>query len=148
MKVWDVESSQETPSLERHNSNVWSVALSPSGRRMVSGSGDKTLKVWEDDSVAIGWMYEPESVHPVHVQRRISRHAVQSFPHIEQFIEVRRLQDVAHITGRKEPLAFNVSEPLLEPTVNTAVNGSPSTSLSLPNTPELATVRTPSCSTL
>ena len=62
LKVWDVESSQEMLTLERHNSNVWSVALNPSGRRMVSGSGDKTLKVSEADSVAIGWMYESESV--------------------------------------------------------------------------------------
>jgi WD40 repeat protein len=54
LKVWDVESSQEMPTLERHNSSVRSVALSPSGQRMVSGSEDKTLNVWKADSVAIG----------------------------------------------------------------------------------------------
>jgi hypothetical protein len=67
---------------------------------MVSGNGDKTLKVWEAGSVAIGWMYESESVPLAHVQRRISRHAVKALPHIKQFVEVRHLQDAAHITGR------------------------------------------------
>jgi len=33
--------------LERHEDMVFSVAWNPSGTRIVSGSGDKTLRVWE-----------------------------------------------------------------------------------------------------
>ena len=33
--------------LKGHVSGVWSVAFSPDGKRIVSGSGDKTIKVWD-----------------------------------------------------------------------------------------------------
>ena len=36
--------------LEGHASSVWAVALTPDGRRALSGSGDKTLKVWDLES--------------------------------------------------------------------------------------------------
>jgi WD40 repeat protein len=34
--------------LEGHTSTVYSVAFSPDGKQIVSGSGDKTLKLWAD----------------------------------------------------------------------------------------------------
>ena len=30
-----------------HSAGVWSVSFSPDGKRIVSGSGDRTLKVWD-----------------------------------------------------------------------------------------------------
>ena len=30
-----------------HSGNIWSVAFSPDGKTIVSGSSDKTLKVWD-----------------------------------------------------------------------------------------------------
>jgi WD40 repeat protein len=31
----------------RHAGPVWSVALSPDGKRVVSGSGDELVKIWD-----------------------------------------------------------------------------------------------------
>ena len=38
---------RETLTLKGHSSGVTSVSFSPDGKRIVSGSGDKTLKVWD-----------------------------------------------------------------------------------------------------
>ena len=47
LKVWDVDTGQETLTLKGHTSSVLSVAFSPDGKRIASGSGDGTLKVWD-----------------------------------------------------------------------------------------------------
>jgi len=38
---------RETLTLKGHSGEVMSVAFSPDGKRIVSGSGDFTLKVWD-----------------------------------------------------------------------------------------------------
>jgi len=43
---------QEPLTLRRHSGPVTSVSFSPDGKRIVSGSGDKTLKVWDISSLA------------------------------------------------------------------------------------------------
>jgi WD40 repeat protein len=48
--VWDATTSQETLTLQGHTSSVTSVAFSPDGKRIVSGSLDQTLKVWDATS--------------------------------------------------------------------------------------------------
>ena len=45
--MWDAESDHETLTLKGHTDMVNSVAFSPDGRRIVSGSRDNTLKVWD-----------------------------------------------------------------------------------------------------
>ena len=47
MKVWDAASGQETLTLKGHTGAVRSVAFSPDGKRIASGSDDGTLKVWD-----------------------------------------------------------------------------------------------------
>ena len=37
--------------LKGHSDTVSSVSFSPDGKRIVSGSGDKTLKVWDISSL-------------------------------------------------------------------------------------------------
>jgi WD40 repeat protein len=45
--VWDATSGQETLTLKGHAGQVTSVAFSPEGKRIVSGSFDNTVKVWD-----------------------------------------------------------------------------------------------------
>ena len=42
---------QETLTLEGHSSVVTSVSFSPDGKRIVSGSFDSTVKVWDVSSL-------------------------------------------------------------------------------------------------
>ncbi len=47
LKVWELETGTLLRTLEGHTSSVDAVAITPDGKRAVSGSSDTTLKVWE-----------------------------------------------------------------------------------------------------
>jgi len=47
--------------LREHRGSVWSVAFTPDGRRLVSGSKDKTLKYWNVSCLANGPGSQPNS---------------------------------------------------------------------------------------
>jgi tetratricopeptide (TPR) repeat protein len=47
LTVWDAVTGREALTIKGHTSWVSSVAFSPDGKRIVSGSGDKTLKIWD-----------------------------------------------------------------------------------------------------
>jgi WD40 repeat protein/serine/threonine protein kinase len=47
VKVWDAGNGQEVLSLKGHDEQVTSVAFSPDGQHLASGSYDRTVKVWE-----------------------------------------------------------------------------------------------------
>ena len=47
MWVWNVATAQVEQTLEGHSSTVYSVAFSPDGERLASGSYDHTVRVWD-----------------------------------------------------------------------------------------------------
>jgi WD40 repeat protein len=46
LELWDVMTGEEIYSLTGHSSHVRACAFSPDGKKIVSGSYDKTLKIW------------------------------------------------------------------------------------------------------
>jgi WD40 repeat protein len=47
VKVWDATTGQELRDLPGLTSHVYSVAISADGQRVVSGSFDGTVRVWD-----------------------------------------------------------------------------------------------------
>jgi WD40 repeat protein len=50
VKLWSIELQKEVTKLQGHSESIYSLAFSPGGKYLASGSGDKTVKLWSMDS--------------------------------------------------------------------------------------------------
>jgi len=47
LKIWKIESGECLATFKGHTDNVWAIAITPDGKKVVSGSTDRTVRVWE-----------------------------------------------------------------------------------------------------
>ena len=47
MRLWDVQTGEQLATLKGHTDGVYSVAFSPDGSTLASGSADNTVRLWD-----------------------------------------------------------------------------------------------------
>jgi WD40 repeat protein len=45
-RIWDTESGEELIRMKEYLSEVWSVAISPDGKKVVTGCQNGTVRIW------------------------------------------------------------------------------------------------------
>jgi glucose repression regulatory protein TUP1 len=60
VRIWDIRTGKLLERFEGHRDSVYSVAFSPDGRSIVSGSLDKTIKVWDLSSQTLNYLSSAE----------------------------------------------------------------------------------------
>ena len=57
-RLWDINTGQTIRMFANHSDSIWSAALSPDGKYLLTGSHDKTARLWIADPT-----YETRSIH-------------------------------------------------------------------------------------
>lgn len=81
--IWDLEANKKTTDFEAHAGDVVSISLSPDGNTYVTGSVDKTCKLWDlrEERAKQTFFGHDADVNSVCV-RLLSRLAVEIFQQI------------------------------------------------------------------
>jgi transducin (beta)-like 1 len=61
VKLWDAEAGKCVHSLQKHTEPVYSVAFSPNGRFLATGSFDRCLHVWSVDDGSLVKSYDGQA---------------------------------------------------------------------------------------
>jgi WD40 repeat protein len=64
IKFWDIEAGKEIRIFEGHSDFVTSLSISKDGKRLASGSGDKTIKIWD---IVTGIIIQTICGHSYHI---------------------------------------------------------------------------------
>ena len=59
--LWDLKRGEEAARLPAHASYVWSLAFSPDGQSLVSGSGDFTVRLWDTAPLKVRYQARREA---------------------------------------------------------------------------------------
>jgi WD40 repeat protein len=57
--VWEAGTGKEVGIVGRHALQIWCLAFSPDGQRLLSASNDRTVKLWRWDAARLGQPQEP-----------------------------------------------------------------------------------------
>ena len=49
INIWNLQTGELLSTLKGHSGTVYSVAIAPEGKILVSGSADETIKIWRCD---------------------------------------------------------------------------------------------------
>jgi hypothetical protein len=64
--LWDLARGEEVARLPGHTSYIWSLAFSPDGATLASGSGDSTVRLWDTAPLRTRYQarHEDEALRP------------------------------------------------------------------------------------
>lgn len=83
VKLWDVETGRLLHNLSKHKEPVYSLAFSPDGRYVASGSGDQRVIIWSVRDGTVARHYKgPSSVYEVAWSPDGRRVATTFFSHV------------------------------------------------------------------
>jgi WD40 repeat protein len=102
LRVWSVESFEDVAQLPGHKDKIWSLAMSSDGSRIVSGSRDRTMHVWDGFTFEkLGLCEYEEEINSVALSPDGSLIASGSDDSTVCIWSTRSLEKITRLTGHK-----------------------------------------------